>query len=301
MRLTNNLSSTLSNNRVYVGISSCLLGEKVRYDGGHKYNSYINEILSKYFDFIPCCPEIEIGLGVPRATINLQGTHKNPKAVISGEGRDITAALADYGRNIAISQTYLSAYIFKSGSPSCGLQHVNVYNKDDTPISNSPGIFAKAFIQHHTLLPMLDEDALQETVSRDNFIERVFLYHHWQLLRKHGLTESSLKIFHHLHNFLIPAGNDSTLNASQGLAVTEGMTTEKIPIDYITNFMQALNRQDKQLTRTDKFRYFVKCCEPQFDKRAQTLMVNTINNYQKNDLPIIVVLNTVYQQLYKLY
>ena len=159
-----------------VGISSCLLGEQVRYDGGHKYDLLINTQLAKLFEFRPCCPEVAIGLGIPREPIQLVRTdHGIHVREINNPDIDVTRKLEDYGNHIAREFTDICGYIFKARSPSCGIEGVATWTEQGSQAeADGSGAFAAALISAHPGLPVTDEARLQDPVLREHFIESVF-------------------------------------------------------------------------------------------------------------------------------
>ena len=184
---------------VLVGISSCLLGEEVRHDGGHKRHAWINQTLSRFFEFRPVCPEVGIGLGVPRPTIPLTGDVANPRVVGTRDtSLDVTDKLLAYGRHKAAEMTDISGYIFKNRSPSCGVWRVNVWPTEDghPPRKEGRGAYARAFMETQSLLPVEEEGRLGDARLRENFVERVFAYHRWQEMIAAGLTPGALVKFH---------------------------------------------------------------------------------------------------------
>lgn len=164
------------NNRPKVGISSCLLGNRVRYDGGHSYDRLITETLGCFFDYVPVCPETECGLGVPREPMRLTGDPQNPRLVTRRTGIDLTEKLQVWAENKVreLEAEGLSGFIFKSRSPSSGMERVKVYSADGTVQESGIGIFARAFMQHFPLLPVEEDSRLHDLRLRENFIERVF-------------------------------------------------------------------------------------------------------------------------------
>lgn len=162
---------------IRLGVSSCLLGERVRYDGNHKRDEYVVRALGAHFDLVPVCPEMAIGLGVPRAPIHLVGDPGAPRAVgVDDATRDVTDRLAAYGHRMARALDDISGYVFKSRSPSCGLEQVAVH-AGDRAIGTASGIYARAFMDARPLLPVTDEAQLQDPEERARFIERVHAYH----------------------------------------------------------------------------------------------------------------------------
>ena len=192
--------------RIRIGVSSCLLGQAVRYDGEHKRDAYINDVLADYFEFVSVCPEVAIGLGTPREPIRLVGDPANPRAVgVRSNDLDVTGKLERYARKQADSLKDLSGYILKRGSPSCGMQRVKVYGAKGQPTKKGQGIFAREFIARYPQLPVEEEGHLGDSVLRENFIQRVFIYHDWQQLKRRRLSVKRLVAFHTRLKYLLMA------------------------------------------------------------------------------------------------
>ena len=175
--------------KIAVGISSCLLGEQVRYDGGHKYDPLINTELARFFAFRPCCPEVAIDLGVPREPIQLVQTELGIQVRgVNNPELDVTRMLEEYGRRIAREFTDICGYIFKAHSPSCGLQGVATCKEQDShcePVGT--GAFAAALLGNEPDLPVTDENRLRDPQLREEFIENVF---DWYRSRHAAPTET---------------------------------------------------------------------------------------------------------------
>ena len=203
--------TSVRGSRITVGISSCLLGESVRYDGGHKYNPVINTRLARYFDFLPFCPEVGIGLGIPREPIQLVRTAAGMAVRGSKQpNQDVTQALARYARQVADDNRALCGYIFKSRSPSCGLRHVRTVDEaGKAPRMNGSGAYAAALTRARPSLPVIEEGILDDRDVRDNFIEQVFVYHRWQQLLLKGISPARLIDFHTRHKLTLMAHNQA--------------------------------------------------------------------------------------------
>lgn len=162
---------------IRIAVSSCLLGEKVRYDGSDKYDDFIAQNLGKIFEFVSICPEIAIGLGVPRPPIKLEGTPAHPRAVgVYDPAIDVTDALIDYGKKLANELGTVSGFIFKSQSPSCGLDSTEIFQEGHPALLGS-GLFALTIRQALPALPVIDEVQLAVLEKRDRFLEQIFTYH----------------------------------------------------------------------------------------------------------------------------
>jgi uncharacterized protein YbbK (DUF523 family) len=166
--------------KVTVGISSCLLGNKVRYDGRDALDSYITETLAKYFNWAPVCPETGYGLPVPREAMRLQGSPASPRLVTVHTGVDHTEGMLAWARQKMpeLEKEELCGFIFKSKSPSSGMSGVKVYSDTGAPTKKGIGIFAGAFMRHFPLLPVIDDERLHDPLLRKSFVEKVFAYGH---------------------------------------------------------------------------------------------------------------------------
>ena len=166
------------NNKITIGISSCLLGNKVRYDGGHKHDRYITETLGRYLTFVPVCPEVECGLPIPREAMRLVGDPKNPRLVTRKTNVDVTNRMIGWAKKKTreLAEADLCGFIFKSKSPSSGMQRVKFYSDKGMPRKTGVGIFARIFMEQFPRIPVEEEGRLHDPKLRENFIERIFIY-----------------------------------------------------------------------------------------------------------------------------
>jgi uncharacterized protein YbgA (DUF1722 family)/uncharacterized protein YbbK (DUF523 family) len=210
--------------KIPVGISSCLLGQNVRYDGGHKYDAFINRRLADFFEFKAFCPEVAIGLGTPRPPIRLVTTADGVRVRgVQDPAQDVTLRLADYGRQIAERQDDLCGYLFKSRSPSCGMERVKTYHETGMPgRSDGIGAYAQAIMQACPNLPVEEEGRLNDPDLRDNFIERVFTWYRWQQLKRRGLDPARLVDFHSRQKLSVMAHNQAAYRRLGQLVANAG-------------------------------------------------------------------------------
>jgi uncharacterized protein YbbK (DUF523 family) len=161
---------------IKLGISSCLVGANVRYDGGHKLDRFLKDTLGAYVEYVPVCPEVECGLGVPRESMCLEGKPDSPRLVTIHSKQDRTGLLVEWARKrvVELEAENLYGFIFKSDSTSCGMERVKVYKKKGRAVKTGMGIFARIFMEHFPLLPAEDERRLHDPMLRDNFIKRIF-------------------------------------------------------------------------------------------------------------------------------
>jgi len=228
---------------IEVGISSCLLGQKVRFDGGHKQDRYIKDILGAYFRFVPVCPELEVGMGVPREAVRLTGLPESPAMIGIKSGRDWTDNMNQYARK-RVSQSDLAGlygYILKKDSPSCGMERVKVYEKSKMPVRSGRGLFAAALIDRFPLLPIEEEGRLNDPSIRENFIERVFAYHRLRNLFERPHKRGDVVIFHSAHKLTLMAHSQKHYQVlGKMVAAIKDLRPAQFRDEYQTFFMEAL-------------------------------------------------------------
>jgi uncharacterized protein YbgA (DUF1722 family)/uncharacterized protein YbbK (DUF523 family) len=196
-----------------VGISSCLLGQAVRYNGTHKYSSLCVEQLSAWLEFVPTCPELGAGLGVPRPPIRLVGDAEAPKVWRVADGADVTADLKHYAAQRLPELADLCGYVFIPNSPSCGVFNVKLYDAlGKLSPQGSRGVFAAAFMQRFPGIPVVEEGQLVDDEVRDHFLARVFIVHAWRQLCREGLSAAALVRFHSRHKYTLMAHDSGRYN-----------------------------------------------------------------------------------------
>ena len=225
-----------------IGVSSCLLGNTVRYDGGHKHNRYITDTLGAHAHLVPWCPEVAIGLGTPRKPIRLERAQDKVRVIeVANPAHDVTGALKEYARAQAGNMGQLAGFIFKKNSPSCGMQRVKVYETGKRPAPVGTGAFAAEVMSAHPDLRVEEEGRLQDPGLRANFTTRLFTRHRWQLMCSQGLTPAGLVDFHTRHKFLVLAHNESVYRELGPLVARAGnQDRQAVAEAYFTRLMQGL-------------------------------------------------------------
>jgi uncharacterized protein YbgA (DUF1722 family)/uncharacterized protein YbbK (DUF523 family) len=235
---------TTANNRIYIGVSSCLLGQKVRFDANHKEQRLLTQTLAKDFEFVPVCPEVAIGLGIPRTPIHLIGNEEKQRVVnVRDASIDATDQLIEFGRKTSKELHYISGYIFKKGSPSCGLFKVKIYKTKNQVINTGTGLFAKEIIKTNPLLPVEEEGRLNDKGLRDNFLQRVDIYHRWQQLIQKGLSKKAILEFHTQHKLTLLAHCEATYRyLGRFLADIGNQEIQDCADKYIESLMNGLKK-----------------------------------------------------------
>lgn len=287
---TDTVDENLNTPRIRVGISSCLLGNEVRFDGGHKRDSYIVGTLSEYFDFVSVCPEEAIGLGTPREPIRLVKKQGGIRVVgVKTVSRDVTEALRAYGEKKAREMTDISGYILKRASPSCGMERVKVYSEEGMPVESASGRYAEAFMRAQPLLPVEEEGRLGDPVLRENFIVRVFVYHRWQSLVGDGLTPQRLVDFHTDHKYLLMA-HDQDAYRRMGRLVAEAGTRslDELACDYMQELMTALKKRANRRQHVNVLQHLFGYVSKHLSAEDRAEMTQLIEEYRQGLVPLIV-------------
>lgn len=277
--------------KISVGISSCLLGEEVRYNGGHKHSSVCTKELGKYFNFKSVCPEVGAGLGVPRKPIRLIGDPRQPRAVgVDNPNIDVTEKLKEYGEKALPYLENICGYIFIKGSPSCGVFRVKVYRENGIPNENpGSGIFAGVVMKNFPLLPVEEAGRLTDPVLKENFIQRVFAYHDWQQTKKDGLKINKLIDFHSRYKYTLMAhSSDLCVRLGRMLANYDAADIEKLGHNYFTLFMETLARKATRKTNTNVLMHLQGYLKTKLDRKETETLEDAIEQYRTGILPIIV-------------
>ena len=233
-----------------IGISSCLLGNNVRYDGGHKLDRFLKDVLGDFVDFIPVCPEVECGLSFPREAMRLVDVNGEIKLLTQRSGKDITPKMQKWMKTVLeqLKQKKLCGFIFKAKSPSSGMERVKVYNDKGFAEKTGVGIFANAFMQKFPCLPVEEEGRLNDDILRENFIERIFVFQRWNELLERKRSVGELVKFHTVHKYLIMSHSDTGLRELGKLVAG----AKKYPIDEVYGSYLTLLSKYLKLTATRK-------------------------------------------------
>ncbi len=237
------MDSHPSEDRVRLGVSACLLGQPVRYDGQHKLDTYLRDVLGAWVEFVPVCPEVECGFPVPRPPFRLVGDPADPRMVVISTGEDVTERMLAWARRRVreLEAERLSGFVFKSKSPSSGMERVRVYGPSGTPVKKGVGLFARVFMEHFPDLPVEDEGRLNDPELRENFIERVFAADRWRRFVEADGSLGGLVEFHAAHKLLILSHSVEHYR-SLGRLVAEGraLPREELLPAYRRGFMEGL-------------------------------------------------------------
>jgi len=282
--------SDSGNMRIRVGVSACLLGAKVRFDGGHKRDRFIDELLRRYFEFVPVCPEVAIGLGTPRPPIRLVETDNGIRALGTRDSTlDVTARLQACGREMAGSATDLCGFIFKKGSPSCGMARVRIYAANGIPHADGSGLFAAEIMRANPLLPVEEEGRLNDPVLRENFVSRVFVYARWRTLLAAGLTRGELVAFHARHKLLIMAhSTEGYRELGRLVSNLHARPLAEIAAQYIEMLMTVIGQRATRKRHANVLQHLLGYLRQHAAPGDRKDLLDAIESYRRGEYPLVV-------------
>ncbi|MBM3992270.1 MAG: DUF1722 domain-containing protein [Planctomycetes bacterium] len=281
---------------IRVGASACLLGSHVRYDGGHKRERFLTEILAPYFEFVPVCPEVESGLPVPRPTLRLVGEQGAPRIVFGESGEDYTPQLEAWARGklAALERLELCGFVLKSDSPSCGMERVKVYGERGLPSSKGRGRFAAALMAHFPLLPVEEEGRLNDAKLRETFVESVFAYWRWRNLLEEGPSLARLVEFHRIHKYVLLAHSPEH-HAALGRLIAAGKRLGRAELveRYGVGLMAAMRENASRRRHFNVLQQLSGYFRDELDTASRDELRQTLHDYRAGLVPLLVPLTLI--------
>ncbi|MDF3029596.1 MAG: hypothetical protein K0R03_154 [Moraxellaceae bacterium] len=295
-------SSSMFPDKIPVGISQCLLGDHVRYDGSHKHSKICTEVLAKRFEFVPVCPEVGIGMGAPREAIHLVGSlHDDAVRAIGNRtpGLDVTAELEGYGRAKAAELGELCGYIFMGRSPSCGLANIKVYHENGNPLGRSTrGIYAREFTAAHPLLPVEEEGRLRDARLCENFVARVYAWQRWHALEAGGMTQAKLQDFHARHKYLLMAHRPAAYqHLGRLVALAHQRPVADAAREYLQGFMATLQIVATNRSHANVLQHLAGYLKKLLDAQSRQELAQLIEDYRLGRVPLIAPLTLLRHHL----
>lgn len=284
------MSDSMKVNDIKVGVSSCLLGEKVRYDGGHKHDHYITDTLGRFFNFVPICPEVGCGLPIPREAMRLEGDPERPRLLTNKTRIDLTEQMLEFCRRVVVEleSEDLCGFIFKKDSPSSGLFRVKVYN-NGIPAKTGRGLFADAVVRRFPLLPVEEEGRLYDMNIRENFIGRIFAFRRWKDFLVERGDMGKLVEFHTAHKLQLMA-HSPKIYREMGKLVAEGKSLEHAQLleRYQVLFMGALVLQATPKKNTDVLMHIMGYFKQALSREEKAELLEIISQYHDGLIPLVV-------------
>lgn len=279
--------------KVRIGISACLLGQEVRYNGGHKKDSFLTDTFGRYVEWVAVCPEVELGMGTPRPPIRLERIGGGVRLIMPSTGGDYTDAMREYAerRVAALREMELDGYVLKKDSPSCGMERVKVYN-GPSAVKEGRGLFAEVLISRMPDLPVEEEGRLNDPLLRESFVTRVFVHRRWREGEKAGWSRASLMGFHERHKFLLMARNQAGMRR---LGRRLGESDRRQPAGelaaaYREGLTRILRRPATRRGHTNVLHHLAGYVSDRIEREDRAELAETIERYRLGLVPLVVPL-----------
>jgi uncharacterized protein YbgA (DUF1722 family)/uncharacterized protein YbbK (DUF523 family) len=274
-----------------LGVSSCLLGNAVRYDGGHKRDRFLSDLLGGFVEWVPVCPEVEVGMGVPRPAVHLVRTGADVRMREVASGSDHTRRMRDYAvrRVRELASLELCGYVLKKDSPSCGMTRVRVHGDDGRVRREGIGLYASALLEAFPNLPIEDEGRLQDPRRRENFIERVFAYRRVRDLFRGRWTNGQVVAFHTAHKLQLMAHSQQAYaELGRLVAGIAKQPRSALRPRYVSAFMAALARIATRGRNTNVLQHAAGHLKQHLDATARGELSELIHDYRRGLVPLVV-------------
>lgn len=294
MKLSDNderkLKEQSAHGRPLLGVSACLMGQAVRFDGGHKQSKFILNELSRHIDFVSTCPELEAGFGLPRPTMQLRMVKDETRLVYSKHPDiDITVQMKDFAVKKVETLSEVDGFIFKKDSPSCGVFRVPVVtHKDGMKERNGVGIFADSFQQRFPLIPVEDEGRLNDAALRENFFERVYAYRRWKAIETRKNRVNDFIEFHARHKFMLMArGSECYQELGRMVAGTTVNDLKERREKYIERFMQVMKIISRPGRQVNVLQHMMGYIKEKISSEDKQELLSIFEAYRKKQMPLI--------------
>jgi uncharacterized protein YbgA (DUF1722 family)/uncharacterized protein YbbK (DUF523 family) len=282
--------------RVRLGISSCLLGNAVRWNSGHKLDRFLTNTLGQFVDYVPVCPEVEAGFGVPRESFRLVGDPENPRLITFKSKVDHTEQMLSWARKRVreLEKEDLHGFIFKSDSPSSGMIRVKVYTEKGMPVKKGVGMFAREFMAHFPLIPAEDDGRLHDAKIRENFIERIFTLRRWRNTIAKGKSMGNLVDFHTRNKLLILSHSPKHAKM-MGKLVAGGkqMPIEDLYAQYEAVLMEALSLKTTPKKNLNVLQHLMGYFKKQLSKDEKQELLDVFDRYRQEFVPLVVPITLI--------
>jgi len=282
--------------RIKLGVSTCLLGENVRYDGGHKLDRFLTDTLGQYVEYVPVCPEVECGLPIPREAMHLEGDPDFPRLVTTRTKQDLTERMIQWTRKrvAGLEKEGLCGFIFKSDSPSSGMERVRIFNEKGMPVKKGVGIFARIFMNHFPLLPVEDEGRLHDPGLRENFIERIFTLKRWREVLARKESRGNVVDFHTKHKLLILSHSPKHYQAMGKLvAQAKDLPLKRLYQEYQALLMQSLELKTSPKKNANVLQHMIGYFREQLSADEKQELLEVIDHYRQEYVPLIVPITLI--------
>jgi uncharacterized protein YbgA (DUF1722 family)/uncharacterized protein YbbK (DUF523 family) len=276
---------------IRLGVSACLLGQQVRYDGGHKRDPFLVNDLGRYVEWVPACPEVEMGLPVPRESMRLVGDPENPRLIARKSGTDHTQPMVAWARERVeeLAKEHLHGFVFKKDSPSSGLFRVRVYSEEGMPQRTGIGLFPREVMRRFPLLPTEEEGRLHDARLRENFIDRIFTYRRWVTMLEEQATPGGLVAFHTAHKLTLMAHSPSHYRQLGPLVAQAGsMPWPQITAQYGKLLMEGMEAIATPGRHYNALQHLMGFLKRDLNPEDKSELLDTMDDYRQELVPLIV-------------
>lgn len=282
--------------RIRVGVSSCLLGEEVRFDSAHKHDRFVTDVLGAHFEFVSVCPEVEVGMGIPREPVRLVRAEDGLRMLGVKSATDHTDAMQRYARRrvAALEALGICGYILKKGSPSCGMERVRTYTTGGMPAPSDRGLFAAALMDAMPELPVEEEGRLNDPALRENFIERVFAWARVRAMFAGRWTVGRLVAFHTREKMLV-AAHEPAAEKKLGriVAAASARPRAEVAVEYREAFLAALSRPAPRRRHVNVLQHMLGHFRERLDPQARRALAACVEDYRVGLVPLVVPVTLV--------
>ena len=278
-------------NEIRLGVSACLLGEPVRFDGGHKRNEFLVDLLGNYVTWVAVCPEHEMGLSIPREPLRLEGEAGDPRLVTLHTREDLTERMKVWSaqRLTGLEGEDLDGFVLKNRSPSCGMERVKVYVSGPTSVRRGTGLFARALMDRYPCLPVEEEGRLSDPALREHFVERIFAHRRWQEFRAASPAPNDLIVFHARHKLQLMAHSVEGVRGLGRLVATLGKDPlEEVLAGYEVGYFRILARPTTPRSHTNVLQHMAGYFKKRLDSRARNDLAQVIMDHHQGLIPLVV-------------
>ena len=302
MKESKTLSETISTRPPYegeairLGVSQCLLGEKVRYDGGHSKNNFVSSTLEPWVEFVPVCPEVESGMPIPRPTIRLVNLEDNIHLVSPSTNENFTESMNTYSKErvAQLKNNELDGFILKRSSPSCGMARVKIYREGKVYKRDGVGLFANNLMNLWPNLPVEEEGRLNDLRLRENFISRIFNRNRWRILIKNGIDRGALVRFHTAHKLLLLSHNEAKYRKLGNIVGSLGTAPDKtIFSEYEKEFHAAFKSIPTTKKHINVILHALGHLKTHLNPKEKKEIITAIEDFRSGFLPLLVPLNLI--------
>lgn len=295
------LEQTLfSDKKLKIGVSACLMGDTVRFDSGHKKNQFITSSLKDYFEFVKVCPEVGAGFSIPRPAMQLRKINQVVELVISKQpDQVVTQQLVSFGESIMPALDDLDGFVFKKGSPSCGVFRVPVViNEKGHKDRNETGLFAKAFMEKYPLIPVEEEGRLNDAVLCENFFERVYAYNRWKAINNSNVNVQGFIEFHSRHKLMLMArGSSFYQELGRMVAGTTKSNLQQRRDAYIKRFMEVMAMTIEPGRQVNVLQHILGYLKDVLSSEDKKELLTVFESYRQRQIPLITAVTLLRHHL----